>query len=160
MPIPTHLLEGNYPKAFPPDLDSFPTVTNEEHYIDAWLLNTVFNSLLATEQYLIDHKDNIEAPLGDNVLGDDGNPEILIPPGLYLGYLFALAWDSNLLEENIKEGEIIFGVTGTLAAAAGGVGVSLPVVTKIDNAWVYAAPPTLTRGTSIPTVAVPTVSAA
>lgn len=160
MPIPTHLIEDNYPKAFPPELDEFPTVTNEEHYIDAWIFNTVFNSLLEIEQYLIDYRDRIEAPLGDDILGEDGNPLILIPPGLYLGYLFALAWDSNLLEENIKEGEIIFGVAGTLAAAGGGVLVSVPIITKIDNAWVYTAPPTLTRDTSIPAVAVPVVSAA
>jgi len=115
MTIPTHLTDTDYDKNFPPDLDEFPTVINEQHYIDAWILNTVFNSLLAVEQYLIDYKDNIEAALGEDVLGDDGQLEILIPSGRYTGYETATAWDSNLLEENIASGEVIFGITGSFA---------------------------------------------
>jgi len=156
----THLNEDDYPKAFPPVLDTFPAVTDEEHYIDAWLLNTVFNSLLATEQYLIDWKQNIEAPIGEDVIGDDGQLEISIPSARYTGYETALAWDSNLLEENIKVGETIFGVTGTLAAIAGAIIIAVPAVTAIADAWVYRAPPTLDMTTSAPIIAVPAVSAA
>mgnify|MGYP001199786711 FL=1 len=118
MPVPTHLTEANYDKLFPVALDEFPTVINEEHYIDAWLLNSVFSSLLITEQYLLDHKANIEAPAGADVVGDDGQLEISIPAARYSGYETALAWDSNLLEENIKDGETIFGVLGTFVGAA------------------------------------------
>ena len=133
MPIPTHLIEGDYPKAFPPDLDSFPTPINEEHYIDAWLLNSVFNSLLATEQYLIDHQGNIEAPLGDDVLGIEGELVIAIPPARYLSYHFAMAWDSDLLAENIKAGVTIFGVAGSLAAGGGPVAIS-PIALSLNAA--------------------------
>ena len=159
MPIPTHLNEGDYPKAFPPALDEFPTLVNEEHYIDAWHLNTIFNSLLATEQYLIDHQGNIEAPLGDDVLGIEGELEIAIPPARYLPYHFAMAWDSDLLEENIKAGVNIFGVVGSLAAGAGGIAVSIPAVAAIADGWVYRTPPTLTIDAAVPAVAVPAVSA-
>ena len=71
MPIPTHLIEGNYPKAFPPALDSFPAVTNEEHYIDAWILNSVFNSLRALEQFLLDYTAFLAVPIGNDVIGDE-----------------------------------------------------------------------------------------
>ena len=143
MPVPTHLTEGDYPKDFPPNLDQFPSVINEEHYIDAWLLNSVFNSLLATEQYLIDYKANIEAPLGEDIIGDDGNPEISIPAGRYSGYETALAWDSDLLEENIAAGVTIFGVTGTLVAGGGLVAIT---------------PPALSIDAAIPAISVPTVT--
>ena len=143
MPVPTHLTEGDYPKDFPPNLDQFPSVINEEHYIDAWLLNSVFNSLLATEQYLIDYKANIEAPLGEDIIGDDGNPEISIPAGRYSGYETALAWDSDLLEENIAAGVTIFGVTGTLTPGGGPVAIT---------------PPALSIDAAIPAISVPTVT--
>ena len=143
MPVPTHLNEGDYPKAFPPGLDEFPSLVNEEHYIDAWHLNTIFNSLLATEQYLIDHQGNIEAPLGDDVLGIEGELVIAIPPARYPAYKFAMAWDSNLLEENIKAGETIFGVTGTLAAGGGTVSIG-PTALSIDA--------------SVPAISLPTVT--
>ena len=143
MPVPTHLTEGDYPKNFPPNLDQFPTVINEEHYIDAWLLNSVFNSLLATEQYLIDYKLNIEAAIGEDIIGDEGNPEISIPAGRYSGYETALAWDSDLLEENIAVGVTIFGVTGTLAAGGGPVAIT---------------PPALAIDTAVPAISVPTVT--
>ena len=68
MTDPIHLIENDYPKGFPPALDEFPSPVNDVHYIDAWLLNTVFNSLLATEQYLIDYKGNIEAPTGSSTV--------------------------------------------------------------------------------------------
>ena len=124
MPIPTHLKESDYKKYFPDTEDEFPSVTNEEHYIDAWLINTAFNSILEVEEYLLQYKANIEAPIGDDVIGEDGNPLIQIPPARYPAYKSALAWDSNLLEENIKKDEIIFGITGTFEA----VGVPLSEV--------------------------------
>lgn len=114
MPIPVHLNKDSFPKAFPPALDSFPTVTNEEHYIDAWILNSVFNSLLALEQFLLDYTAFRSIPAGEDVLGEDGQFEINIPAALYPSYKIAMAWDSNLLEENIKAGVTIFGITGTL----------------------------------------------
>jgi len=143
MPIPAHLIEGNYPKNFPPDLDEFPAPVNEEHYIDAWLLNTTFNSLLAIEQYLIDHHDNIEAALGDDILGNDGQLEIDIPEARYLPYKHALAWDSNLLEENIAEGVTIFGVLGTFEGGAGLVSITAPAH-SIDAAVPSVSVPTVT----------------
>jgi hypothetical protein len=142
MPVPTHLTESDYEKKFPPVLDEFPTVTNEEHYIDAWLLNSVFNSLLATEQYLIDYKLNIEAALGEDIIGDDGNPEISIPAARYTGYETALAWDSNLLEENIAVGVTIFGVTGVLAPGGGPVAITAPAL-AIDAARPLIGVPSL-----------------
>jgi len=110
---PSHLTEADYDKIFPGALDEFPTPVNLQHYIDAWLLNTVFASLLATEQYLIDWKANIEAPPGDDIIGADGEAEITIPAGIYPSYKTTLAWDSNLLAENIKSGITIFGVEGS-----------------------------------------------
>ena len=144
MADPIHIDEADYTKNFPPDLDEFPSVENDEHYIDAWLLNTVFNSLLATEQYLIDNKANIEAPLGDDILGIEGNPEISIPAARYTAYKSALAWDSNLLEENIAEGITIFGVTGSFEG-----GVTLPVITAPTHAMLSAVP-----AVSLPAVSV------
>ena len=136
MTIPVHLNEGDYAKLFPAAVDEFPTVTDSENYIDAWMLNSLFNSLLATEQYLIDHKATIEAPLGDNIIGIDGELEISIPSAFYPAYKFALAWDSNLLEENIKAGETIFGVTGTMTGA--------PFTDIIDYVWPLAETNTIT----------------
>jgi len=140
MPVPTHLTEGDFAKLFPLALDEFPTVINEEHYIDAWLLNSVFSSLLITEQYLLDHKQNIEAPAGADVIGDDGQLEISIPAARYSGYETALAWDSNLLEDNIRLGETIFGVSGTMAAAAFAV--------VLENSWPLAHTATITSEVS------------
>ncbi len=118
MSNPIHLSEFDFAKLFPASVDEFPEVVNDQHYIDAWLLNSVFNSLLITEQYLLDHKANIEAPAGADIVSDDGQVEIPIPAGRYTGYETALAWDSELLEENIKDGVEIFGVVGTLEAGA------------------------------------------
>ncbi|TRZ85017.1 hypothetical protein D4R89_12945 [bacterium] len=133
MPVPTHLSEGDYLKAFPPNLDAFPTVINEEHYIDAWILNSVFNSLLATEQYLITWKENIEADLGGDVLGVEGELDIVIPEARYSGYHLATAWDSNLLEENIADGVTIFGVTGSMTPGGGPVSIT-PATFVMDSA--------------------------
>ena len=113
MPIPYHLTESDYPKGFPPSLDVFAHPINEEHYIDAWIINSAFNSLKAVEQYLIDHMANITAPVGDDVVGEEGSLIISIPPACYPSYKFAMAWDSQLLAENIKQGVNIFGIEGT-----------------------------------------------
>ena len=145
MTDPVHIDQADYAKNFPPGLDEFPIVANDAHYIDAWLLNSVFNSLLATEQYLIDYKANIEAPLGDDVLGIEGELEIAIPPARYSPYHFAMAWDTNLLEENIKADITIFGVTGTFAG-----GVVLPSITAPTHALLSAVP-----AVSLPVVSSP-----
>ena len=126
MPLPTHLAESDYTKLFPAAVDEFPTVINEEHYIDAWIINSAFDSLLATEQYMLDHAFGPSAPAGEDVIGDDGQFEIPIPAALYTGYETALAWDSDLLEENIAEGVTIFGVLGTLVP-----GTPAPVYTTM-----------------------------
>lgn len=160
MTTPSHLNKLDYPLNFPPDLDSFPTVNDLLHYIDAWLINNAFDALKAIEQYLIDNRDSIEALVGADVWGEDGDPLIGIPPARYPSYKFAYAWDSNLLEENIKEGEIIFGVTGTLEVGVGGVEVAVPGVSAIADGWVYRTPPILTIDSNIVTISTPVVSAA
>jgi len=156
MPVPTHLTEGDYDKFFPAALDEFPTVIDEQHYIDAWLLNSVFNSLLITEQYLLNHKSNIEAPLGEDIIGADGELEISIPPARYTGYETALAWDSNLLEENIKLDETIFGVVGALSAAGGGILIALPVFDV--QLLIFITPPALPMLSAVPTISLPTIN--
>ena len=160
MPLPVHLTEADYQKLFPQGVDEFPSVINEQHYIDAWLLNTAFASLEEIETYLLTYQANIEALIGNDIIGDDGNPIINIPAARYPAYKTAMAWDSELLEENIKKDITIFGVTGTLLSGSGGINISIPTAAAIDNAWVYSTPPTLTIDSSIPSVAAPTVSAA
>jgi hypothetical protein len=140
MTKPIHLAEDDYPKLFPAALDSFPTPVNDEHYIDAWLFNTLFNSLLTMEQYLIAHRSAIEAPYGDDILGEEGSLLIAIPPANYPSYKHALAWDSNLLEENIKAGETIFGVLGTAAGA--------PLISIVEHVWPLATTDTITTEVS------------
>lgn len=154
MTTPTHISEEDYPGNFPAALDEFPLVENDKHYIDAWLLNSIFTSLLTTEQYLIDYKANIEAPVGEDILGEDGNPEISIPPARYPAYRTAMAWDSNLLEENIKNGENIFGVIGTLAVGGGGIGITLPSLTVVP--FLFPSAPSL--DTAVPAISVPTTT--
>ena len=153
MPVTFHLIEGDYPKEFPPGLDEFPTVIDEEHFIDAWMLNSVYNSLLALEQYLLNYKENIEAPLGNDIIGEDGQLLISIPPALYRAYKFAMAWDSDLLEENIKAGVNIFGVVGILAAGLGGVSISLPSLFIVP----IITPPALSQDAAIPAISLPTL---
>lgn len=131
MPAPTHLNEGDYAKLFPEAVDEFPTVINEQHYIDAWMLNSIFRSLEATEQYVLDYLTGANQPPGYNIIGADGQYLLPIPPGLYGSYLFALAWDSELLAENIKAGVEIFGVLGTLT--------SLVILTVMLTTWEIAA---------------------
>ena len=158
MPIPSHLTESDYSKTFPTALDEFPTVIDEQHYIDAWLLNSVFDSLLITEQYLLDHKANIESPLGADVIGDGGQLEMSIPAARYSGYETALAWDSELLEENIKDGVSIFGVTGSYVVTGGALGVSLPVL-DAGGSWLFPSIPNQSLTASVVAASVPNVSA-
>ncbi len=153
MPVPTHLVEGDFLKSFPADVDEFPTVTNEENYIDAWLLNSAFNSLTEIETYLLAHRDAIEAVLRGDIIGIEGDPLIAIPPGLYPSYRSALAWDSNLLAENIADGVTIFGVLGTLTA---GGPAGAPSATPGYNV-VSESPVSHTVSLSVSTL--PTVSA-
>ena len=114
MAIPTHLLEADYPKNFPPDLDSFPTVENEHHYIDAWLINSAFNSLLAIQALLIPYALAVSPPYVGLIPGVDGQLIVPIPPATYGSHRATLASDANLVPENIKAGVTIFGVEGTL----------------------------------------------
>jgi len=136
--IPQHLAEGNYSKNFPPALDEFPTVINEQHYIDAWLLNSPFNSILALEQYLIDHRENIEAAIGGDVVGADGESLISIPKAYYPPYRSCLAWDSNLLAENIIDGVKIFDVEGNFMSKAFSVVSVFPVAPAVATASIRA----------------------
>lgn len=114
-----HLNENDFLKNFPDDVDEFPTPADNAHYIDAWLVNTAFASLKKIEEYLLAYKANIEAEIGDDIVGADGEAEIPIPPARYPAYKTALAWDSNLLQENIRKDVNVFGVIGTLLAGAG-----------------------------------------
>ena len=52
-------------------------------------------------------------PSGSDVHGASGDISFLIPEAYYDGTKSAIASDSNLLDHNIKSGEVIFGVTGT-----------------------------------------------
>jgi hypothetical protein len=92
MPITIHLIEADYPKAFPPALDEFPTVVDEEHFIDAWMLNSVFSSMLAIEQYLIDHNPLIQSLFEED---DDGN--LMPSTANYLWGLFNVDSIDNLM---------------------------------------------------------------
>lgn len=158
MPVPTHLAEGDYAKSFPADVDEFPTVIDEEHYIDAWLLNSAFNSILDVEEYILLHRDAIESPVGDDIIGEEGNPLIAIPAARYPAYKSALAWDSNLLAENIVSGETIFGVAGTFVSGGGAITQGAAVVAQVAS-WMYPSIPEQALDGFILTQATPTVSA-
>ena len=69
------------------------------------------------EAYLIAFRENIEAAPGSDIIGPEGALLINIPAANYPPYKSCLAWDSQLLEDNIKIGVQIFGIVGTLAAA-------------------------------------------
>jgi hypothetical protein len=119
MPPPTHLIEADYEKLFPYDIDEFPTPEDGHHYIDAWLLNSAFSSLAAIQGYLIGWSPNFTNPLGDSVTGQDGQLVIDIPQACYGPYKTATAFDSNLIGANIADGVSIFGVSGSHAPLTG-----------------------------------------
>lgn len=126
-----HLIENDFEKLFPAGVDEFPSPVNDDNYIDAWLLNTAFNSLSAIETYLLLYKSTIESPLGDDILGDDGSLAIAIPAARYPAGRIAMARDTDLIGSNIKTGVNIFGVDGSMeVGGAGGFadGVTLDLI--------------------------------
>jgi hypothetical protein len=135
MPVPVHLIEGDYPKEFPSDLDSFPTVLDNEHYIDAWLLNSAFSSLSAIEGYLIGWRGNIERPLGTDIEGYNGVLDIPIPEAYYPAGLYCHAHDANLVAENIKADVDIFGVIGSLAGGGSHEAYFTSLLRANDGYW-------------------------
>lgn len=153
-----HLIEANFYKLFPGGVDEFPTPVNCDNYIDAWLLKSAFSSLTEIETYLLFYKAAIEAPLGDDILGDDGSLAIDIPAARYPSGKITMARDSSLIDSNIRSGVNIFGVTGSLVISGGGMAISLPEVASIADAWVYLDAPSMTINTTVPAVAAPAVS--
>lgn len=55
-----HEKATNYHLLFPTQLDVFPLMVQKRTFIDAWILNMIYASLLNIEQYLITNKMNIE----------------------------------------------------------------------------------------------------
>lgn len=158
--MPSHLSEDDYIKQFPAGLDEFPTLVDRDHYIDAWHLNTIFDSILRIEQYYLDHKESIEAASMESFEGADGLAVIPIPAGRYAAGKTCTAVDSDLVAGNIKSGASIFGVSGSFAGGGGGPSIALPSVSFLEGALVYATPPSLSATSALPSVAVPSVSAA
>lgn len=157
--MPVHLNEDDFLKQFPNGLDEFPTLIDREHYIDAWHLNTIFDSILRIEQYYLDHKESIEAASMDSFEGSDGELVLDIPPGRYDSGKTATASDANLVDYNIASGVTIFGVVGSLAVGGAG-GPEIAVSTaSTANGLAYAAPPSLDLSSAVPSVADPSAVA-
>jgi len=133
-----HLIETNFDKLFPAAVDEFPSPVNDDNYIDAWLLNSVFSSLTEIETYLLFYKDTIEAPLGVDILGADGSLIIDIPAARYPSGLTASARDSFLLDHNIKKDVTIFGVEGSLEGTSRFYGTFFPRAGS-DDGFVHSA---------------------
>lgn len=55
-----HEKATNYHLLFPQQLDVFPVMVQKRTFIDAWIMNFIYQALLNMEQYLIDYKINIE----------------------------------------------------------------------------------------------------
>lgn len=123
-----HLIENDFEKLFPAGVDEFPSPVNDDNYIDAWLLNSAFNSLSAIETYLLLYKEAIETPLGADVQGANGILNIPIPTARYQPGKFAIATDTNLLAGYIAKDISIFGIVGVLVS---GTAFMLPVT----NDW-------------------------
>ena len=136
-----HLIETDFDKLFPAAVDEFPSPVNDDNYIDAWLLNSVFSSLTEIETYILLYKDTIEAPLGEDVLGDEGSLVVDIPAARYPAGKITQARDTNLIGSNIVSGVSIFGVDGSYEA--GGTGGFNDAVTLdlIEEAPVSIDPP-------------------
>ena len=64
-------------------------------------------------------------PVGNNINGGDGLKSFTILDGLYSGNKTATAYDSDLLQSNIKLGIEIFGVTGSYSGTASCIGDAL-----------------------------------
>ena len=141
--MPSHLSEDDYIKQFPAGLDEFPTLVDRDHYIDAWHLNTIFDSILRIEQYYLDHKESIEAASMESFEGADGLAVIPIPAGRYATGKTCTAVDADLIAANIKDGVTLFGVAGSLTAGGSGVPAIVLTTTFVADALVYATPPAL-----------------
>jgi len=100
----THLTESDYTKTFPEAVDEFPAVEDQQHYIDAWELNSLFNSIKTTQEYLITYKAGIEATVKDSYSGADGVKVVPIPAGRYPAGKTCTAQDADLVAANIKDG--------------------------------------------------------
>ncbi len=48
-----HLQEADYPSAFPTSLDPVPVLIDKRTYLDAWIINYLYDRLLAVEQHVI-----------------------------------------------------------------------------------------------------------
>jgi len=53
--MPTHLEEEDYPLTFPASADVFPSLVDLNHYIDAWILNNVHESINSIQDLLLDN---------------------------------------------------------------------------------------------------------
>lgn len=137
--MPSHLSEDDYIKQFPAGLDEFPTLVDRDHYIDAWHLNTIFDSILRIEQYYLDHKESIEAASMESFEGADGLAVIPIPAGRYDAGKTCTAVDANLIAANIKKDVLLFGITGTLAAAGGGTQISAASTSFLADSLVHTS---------------------
>ena len=67
--MPTHIVEGDFEDHFPESADVFPTVEDNENYLDAVIFNKFRERLLAVENYLITYRVNIETEGGLGGLG-------------------------------------------------------------------------------------------
>ena len=156
--MPSHLDEDDYLKQFPAGLDEFPTLVDRDHYIDAWHLNTIFDSILRIEQYYLDHKESIEAASMDSFEGADGLAVIPVPAGRYAAGKTCTAVDADLVAGNIKSGVSIFGVAGALSSGGGGPEVSLVSAVFLADTLVATSPPGLDAASGFASVGVPSPS--
>ena len=156
--MPSHLSEDDYLKQFPAGLDEFPTLVDRDHYIDAWHLNTIFDSILRIEQYYLDHKESIEAASMESFEGADGLALIPIPAGRYDAGKTCKAVDSDLVAANIKDGVTIFGVSGILSAGVE-KSILISVATSfVADVFVYGAGTDLDAFSTPVTVSAPSAS--
>lgn len=156
--MPSHLDEDDYLKQFPAGLDEFPTLVDRDHYIDAWHLNTIFDSILRIEQYYLDHKESIEAASMDSFEGADGLAVIPVPAGRYAPGKTCSAVDANLLDYNIKDGVTIFGVAGVFTSGGGDFVDASVSTSYLADAWKFATPATLDAAAGIASISAPSAS--
>ena len=156
--MPSHLSEDDYLKQFPDGLDKFPTLVDRDHYIDAWHLNTIFDSILRIEQYYLDHKESIEALSMESFEGADGLAVIPVPACRYASGKTCTAVDSDLVPGNIKSGASIFGVSGSFTAGGAGVPTIVLAATSLADSLVAATPPALDVSNAMPSILDPSCS--